>query len=127
MKKRILSALLACFSLAAMADDINLYIVDTASEKTSYAVSDLQKITFADGNVVLTHTNGATTAVAIAKVSSMYFDTETAEAISLVRDGEVNLANAEIYDLSGRRLSGLQRGVNIIRTAEGKSLKVVKK
>jgi len=127
MKKHLLLACMACFSLAALADDINLYIVNNASEKTSYAVSDLQKITFSEGNVVLTHTNGQTTAVAISEVSSMYFDTETAEAINLVRDGEVNLDNATIYDLSGRRLNGLQRGVNIIRTAEGKSLKIVKK
>ena len=36
--------------------------------------------------------------------------------------------NAEgIYDLNGRRLNELQRGVNIVRRRDGSTVKVVKK
>lgn len=127
MKKSILLALVACFSLVAMADDFNLYIVNNAEEKTTYPVSELQKITFSDGNVVLSHTNGSTTEVSISKISTMYFDTASSDAIELVKDGEVSLEGATVYDLAGRRVNGLQRGVNIVKTADGKSVKIVKK
>lgn len=127
MKKSILLALVACFSLVAMADDFNLYIVNNAEEKTTYPVSELQKITFSDGNVVLSHTNGSTTEVSISKISTMYFDTASSDAIELVKDGEVSLEGATVYDLAGRRVNGLQRGVNIVKTVDGKSVKIVKK
>lgn len=127
MKKSILLALVACFSLVAMADDFNLYIVNNSAEKTSYPVSELQKITFSDGNVVLSHTDGQTTQVSISKISTMYFDTASSDAIELVKNGEVSLEGATVYDLAGRRVNGLQRGVNIVKTADGKSVKIVKK
>jgi len=127
MKKSIFLALVACFSLTAMADDFSLYIENTSEEKTSYRVSELQKITFSDGNVVLSHTDGQTTQVAISKISTMYFDTASTDAIELVKNGEISLEGATVYDLAGRRVNGLQRGVNIVKTADGRSIKIVKK
>ncbi|MBR6275399.1 MAG: glycosyl hydrolase family 98 [Prevotella sp.] len=50
---------------------------------------------------------------------------------SVATTGGIRLTNAEgqstvIYDLSGTRQQSLQRGINIIRTADGKTRKVVK-
>ena len=38
-----------------------------------------------------------------------------------------DLSDAEIYDLSGRRISQLQPGINVIRTKDGKVYKITKK
>ena len=41
--------------------------------------------------------------------------------------GITDLSDAEIYDLSGRRISQLQPGINVIRTKDGKVYKITKK
>lgn len=41
--------------------------------------------------------------------------------------GVTDLSDAEIYDLSGRRISQLQPGINVIRTKDGKVYKITKK
>ena len=41
--------------------------------------------------------------------------------------GIADLSDAEIYDLSGRRISQLQPGINVIRTKDGKVYKINKK
>lgn len=71
--KRILFAIIATFaSLSVFADDeTGLYIV--ASETSTYAVSELKKITFSDGNVVVEKTDGTSTTTAMSSISRMYF------------------------------------------------------
>ena len=41
--------------------------------------------------------------------------------------GVTDLSDAEIYDLSGHRISQLQPGINVIRTKDGKVYKITKK
>lgn len=48
------------------------------------------------------------------------------DGISAVENAKSN-APAEIFDLSGRRLQSLQKGINIIRTADGRTTKVLQK
>ena len=71
--KRILLAFVALFaSLSMFADDeTGLYIV--ASETSTYAVSDLKKITFSNGNVVVEKKDGTSTTTAMSSISRMYF------------------------------------------------------
>lgn len=71
--KRILLAFIATFvSLSMFADDeTGLYIV--ASETSIYAVSDLKKITFSNGNVVVESIDGTSTTTAMSSISRMYF------------------------------------------------------
>ena len=40
---------------------------------------------------------------------------------------DLNSGEAQIYDASGAKLSGLQKGINIIRTSDGKTKKILVK
>lgn len=48
------------------------------------------------------------------------------DAINAVK-GEISGKPVQIYNVSGARINALQRGVNIVRTADGKTVKIVKK
>ena len=59
MKTLLLSALVAMAAQGAMADDYKYLVVyDKDGNATDVALADLQKITFADGNMVLATTAG---------------------------------------------------------------------
>lgn len=47
-------------------------------------------------------------------------------AINIVK-GEISNQPVQIYNVNGARMNAMQRGVNIVRTADGKTMKVVKK
>ncbi len=151
MKKFLLVAIATILSLPALADDYNLYIVNTSNVKTAYAVSDVQKITFENGNVVVTATDGTTVSTAISAISELYFNTETAESISRLNtdgtfsfDGEnITLAHAtstiRVYQASGLlvasltasdgqpiSLSQLPRGIYIVNV-DGLNFKIAKR
>ena len=63
---------------------------------------------------------------ASAAAQKLNFDAKPATGIESVINA-MNDADAEIYDASGRRQGSLQRGLNIIRQANGKSVKVMVK
>lgn len=42
-------------------------------------------------------------------------------------NGEISAKPVQIYNVNGARMNALQRGVNIVRTADGKTVKVVKR
>lgn len=149
MKRTLLAAIAALFCLSAMAEDFNLYIINAASEKTTYAVTDLQKITFEDGSVVVTTTAGTTATVAISDIAKMYFNTESAEGINAISQSAISFDGntihfaesadkVSVYSASGSlvatgsqlagstlSLSDMPHGVYIV-AIDGKSFKVIK-
>lgn len=77
MKKILLAALAALFSIAAFAqttteDEYGLFVV-TESETATTAVSILRKITFSNGNVVVQKSDGTSETTAMADINRMYF------------------------------------------------------
>lgn len=149
--KRFLSVALAMsLALCALAEDFNLYIINSASEKTSYAVSDLQKITFDSGMVVITASDGTSTSVNISDISQMYFNTETADAINALEQAAIRFdgqtisftgqaTKVSVYQPSGAlvasgsdlqgssiSLAELPSGVYLVNI-DGKGFKVIKR
>jgi hypothetical protein len=62
---------------------------------------------------------------ASAAVKAAYLDEDEADAIlELIRNQQEEMADQQIYDLQGRKLSRTQRGVNIIRQKDGTTKKV---
>ncbi len=53
------------------------------------------------------------------------FGYQTPTGISTVET--MNLEGCEVYSINGTKLNGLQRGVNIVRKADGTTVKVMKK
>ena len=147
--KRLLTAFTLLFCLSAMAEDFSLYIINSASETTTYAVTDLQKITFESGNVVVTTTAGTSTTVSISDIAKMYFDTSSAEGIDAIRQSAISFDGTAIhfaeaadkvnvYTVSGTlvatgsqlagtslSLSDMPDGVYVV-SIDGKSFKVIK-
>lgn len=102
MKQTILTLAAALsLTLTAQADDLSLYLEPTAGETTSYAVSTLQKMTFADGNVVLTKKDGTTVTTDITSLKRMYID--AAAGINQLLNNEP--APYTIYNINGIRVA----------------------
>ena len=102
MKKIVLTAIAALFSLAALAqtsteDEYGLYVV-TANDTATTAVSVLKKITFSDGNVVVEHQDGTSAATAMSSINRMYFAIMPTEEEH--KKGDVNEdGNVDINDV----------------------------
>lgn len=151
MKRMILAALVCIASVAGLhADDYYLYILGSDNAKTAYAAADIQKITFENGNVVVSTKAGQKASTPIAGITEMYFNIDTAEGISgaqanaafTLNGHEVVIGTAgrvHIYQASGvlvksaqavsgttLSLADLPAGIYIIQVA-GKSLKFVKR
>ena len=150
MKKLLLAAIAAFACLSAFADDINLYVRNTSNVESSYAVSNLRKISFSNGNVVLTTQAGKTESIAISSVSKMYFSTvsaginDTFGKNAMTWDGEnltfeTAVGKVNIYQPSGVlvmcaktadaqsiSLARLPKGIYLVKVGE-KSFKIVKK
>lgn len=59
------------------------------------------------------------------QVKTAYLDEDEADAIlELIRNQQEEMADQQIYDLQGRKLSRTQQGVNIIRQKDGTTKKV---
>ena len=76
--KRLLLALIATLcSLTALADgEYGLYILSeggASTEPTTFSVSEIQKITFENGNVVVKQTTGESSTFSMSSISRMYF------------------------------------------------------
>lgn len=135
MKYQILTLAFAASALAAQADDLSLYLEPTAGATSGYEVSSLQKMTFSDGNVVLTKKDGTAVSTAISTIKRMYFD-QTATAINQLL-GQTT-APYTIYNINGVRvgegsascfadinLQNLQHGLYIV-TIQNQNFKIVK-
>ena len=147
MKKFFLAAFAVLFSLTCLADDYYLNVIANATD--SYATASLKKITFENGNVVVTTSNGASTSYAISSISQMYFSSTSAGIGSIstdsniVWDGTTLSLNGlqgkvQVYQPSGAlvasesadaeriNLSRLSKGVYVVNV-NGQSFKIVKK
>lgn len=113
MKRLFLVAAATLMTLSLWADGINLYIVKTSSATDTYALTDLQKITFSGGNVVVTPKSGTASSVAIADIGRMYFDTEEGNCI-----GQLPAGSCVDWDGSVLRIDGMDGGdVKVFQTS----------
>lgn len=117
-------------SVAAFADNNTLTLYYDANDGTTNnmleAVEKLQKITFSDGNVVLTRKDGTATSTAISVIKRMFFTTPEVVGVKSVQADEITAEPGKVYDLTGRRINvemtgKLQQGIYII---DGKKILV---
>ena len=134
-----------------MAEDNHLYIQSSAGETLDWSVPSLQKMTFQNGNVVVTMKNGTSTYTPISSVSRMYICTPSVNGIESVEgdvqctwDGERLHVNApagsavKVYSVNGVLVSqtrltdtsvdlqGLNRGMYVVNVG-GQVVKIMKK
>lgn len=143
--------MLATFSVATKAEDNHLYIEPNAGETLDWSVPALQKMTFQNGNVVLTMKDGTSTYTPISSIKRMYICTPSANGIDAVEsnaqctwDGERLHVSAKqgapvrVFSVNGTLvrsarltdtsidLQGLSRGLYIVN-ADGQTFKILKK
>ena len=134
-----------------MAEDNHLYIQSSTGETLDWSVSSLQKMTFQNGNVVVTMKNGTSTYTPISSVSRMYICTPSVNGIESVEgdvqctwDGERLHVKApagsavKVYSVNGVLVSqtrltdtsvdlqGLNRGMYVVNVG-GQVVKIMKK
>lgn len=134
-----------------MAEDNHLYIQSSTGETLDWSVPSLQKMTFQNGNVVVTMKNGTSTYTPISSVSRMYICTPSVNGIESVEgdgqciwDGERLHVNAQagsavkVYSVNGVLVSqtrltdtsvdlqGLNRGMYVVNVG-GQVVKIMKK
>lgn len=127
MKKILTLALAMALGSSAFADDFSLYY--DANEGTENnkieTVANLQKITFENGNMVITRKDGTTAQTSLTSVKRLFFSTE--EAVGIEPAKEVKAKAGKVYDLAGRRLAiepeKLTKGIYII---DGKKVAIEK-
>ena len=122
MKKLITLGTVLAAGLSVFADDFNLYYdsqAGTANTKIE-AVSNLQKLTFENGNMVAVMKDGTSTSLPMADIKRLFFASDTAVGIKEVKEETTAEKKGEVYDLTGRKLninleSGqLPKGIYII-------------
>ena len=143
--------MIATFNVATKAEDNHLYIEPNAGETLNWNVPSLQKMTFQNGNVVLTMKDGTSTYTPISSIKRMYICTPSANGINDVEsntqctwDGERLQVNAKqgapvrVYSVNGALLKsvsltdtsidlqGLSKGLYIVNV-DGQTFKILKK
>lgn len=132
LKKILLTLMLVIPAGVAMADGLPYFSFQTSSgETTTLSVTGL-KITFSEGNIVATNSDGASFTTSVAALAKMYFSA-TATGIDAV--AESTIAEGDIYNVQGVRVRrtdemgevrGLPEGVYVVRQ-NGKTRKVLVK
>ena len=118
MKKLLTLAIVLTLGLSAFADDFNLYY-DSAEGKNNKieTVANLQKLTFENGNLVITFKDGTSTSLPTEGMTRLFLNTDTAVGIDNVKE-ETASKKGEVYDLTGRKLNidinELPKGIYII-------------
>lgn len=122
MKKLITLGTVLAAGLSVFADDFNLYYdsqAGTANTKIE-AVSNLQKLTFENGNMVVIMKDGTSTSLPMADIKRLFFASDTAVGIEEVKEETTAEKKGEVYDLTGRKLNinleseQLPKGIYII-------------
>jgi len=149
--KKLMFSLMMLVAANVMAEDNHLYIQSSTGETLDWSVSSLQKMTFQNGNVVVTMKNGTSTYTPISSVSRMYICTPSVNGIESVEgdvqctwDGERLHVNApagsavKVYSVNGVLVSqtrltgtsvdlqGLNRGMYVVNVG-GQVVKIMKK
>ena len=107
-------ALLAVGAMAH-AEDYKYLTLGYNSVEASVELATLQKITFENGNVVVTTSNGTQT-FPLAQMEKMYFSANATGIQQLQSDQTINdqTAARQYFDLSGRRINTPQKGIYIV-------------
>ncbi|MCH5175822.1 MAG: hypothetical protein J1F40_08035 [Prevotellaceae bacterium] len=121
MKKLFALTAALAFGLSAFADDFNLYY-DLANQSANKieSVSNLQKLVFEDGNLVVVLRDGTSASLPTKGMTRLYFSTETAVGIDGVKEETSATKKGEVHDLTGRILNvdpdskKLPKGIYII-------------
>ena len=141
MKRNLIA--LALFAVAATAAQADIIVLQTdGTVATQEAVSNVQKITFADGNVCVALTDGSTQTSAISATRKIYFsDDETGiqsifgNTLSTAGRGTLRVVDAAgrvvlqrtlSADAADVSLDALPNGVYIL-SLNGKSTKILKR
>ena len=111
MKKVLLSLLLA-LPLTAAANTYNYLNITAGSSIQSVALKTVKRITFSNGNIIVTTADGTETTASLAALTNLTF-TETATG---VRD--INLQPADLQVENGRIVAAGQ-GVLLLYNARG--------
>lgn len=137
--------------LTASATDFYLWVTQTTGDETSWALSDVRKITFSNGNVVVTATDGTSSTFAMSEVSKLNFQTSPTAINSLQTESSVRFNGdnlqvsasegtaVDVYSPTGTlvgkasvdgsgqvSLSNLPKGVYMVKVG-GKTSKVLKR
>ena len=152
MRKILLSLIMTVTTcITASATDFYLWLIQTSGDEQSWAVSDLQKITFSGSNVVITATDGSSKTVAMNEVSKLNFQTSPTAINSLQVESSVRFNGdnlqvsvsegtaVDVYSPTGTlvgkgsvdatgmvSLSNLPKGVYMVKVG-GKTSKVLKR
>lgn len=124
MKKIFTLCAATMLGLTVMADDFNLYY-EATSEATSTkidAVSNLKKLVFENGNLVVERVDGSKTTLSLADLKSLYFFTANGvvgiEGVKADKQQAKETSESEVYDLMGRKLNkapeDLPKGLYIV-------------
>ena len=131
-------------SALAWADDYAfLNVVDNNNEQ-KFAVSNIQKITFADGNMVVTLADGTAQTLPLLSLTRMFFTEGNTDGISTIsgekaadfslRNGLLNVKTQEgaqvtVYDMNGKTVKTVKatgRETEIDVTGLGKGNYIIK-
>ena len=149
--KKLMFSLMMLVAANALAEDNYLYIQSSTGETVDWSVPSLQKMTFQNGNVVITKKDGTSTYTPVSSISRMYISTPSANGIESVGnngqciwDGERLHVNApagsavKVYSVNGVlvsqtrltdtsvNLQGLNRGMYVVNVG-GHVVKIMKK
>ena len=115
-------------SIAAFAEDYTLYYesAETSANTVLTPIANLQKLTFENGNIVLTFKDGSKSNTAISAVKRLFISTPEAMGINETKTETVDLTKKGVYDLTGRKLNvdvngNLPKGIYIV---DGKKIQV---
>lgn len=122
------------FTTNVSSSNIALPAQITANESLteSYTI-DLSQVKNTDGNDIIQDVNQLTAVVLIIDNTTGYIvnadkaKVQTATGISVVETEPTTEHRVEYYDISGRRISAPVKGVNIVRAADGRTIKYVQK
>lgn len=142
MKRTFLAAVMAAASVGVYADVYAypyLIFTDTNGGQVSLSVTDLV-ITVSGGQLIATNSTGTQT-FTLSQLASMQFSASADGTVGIgsMADGQGTPAQGfELYDLSGRcvmrsaqaagaQLQSMQKGVYVVRTADGRTSKITVK
>ena len=104
-------------SLTAAADDYAYLRVDGTDGENVFTVSQIDRITFDNQNMVLTLTDGTQNTLPLASLSRMFFTQSSETGISLVRNGGFRIENGVLYidSKSGSQVTLYNIGGQVVR------------